>query len=149
MCILNFGHSLSPSKFVLHVYPFLISFMFSWFAYFALKLICFPKYFVGTSLCNFPQIAGRIFSCFEMFCFVGIVLSCLGIFLVFLLLPVSSGLFPRVVLFVQLVSFFPFCPNMFHRFSFVLSFLFVVGDVLSAFPVKFPIKAFCVSVRGF
>ena len=43
-------------------------------------------------------------------------------FLIFLLLPVLSGLFPQVVLLFFVVLRFPFFPFMLQRFFFVLSF---------------------------
>ena len=65
---------------------------------------------------------GRIFfRCFGMSCFICIVLPFVGISLIFLLLPVVSGLFPQVVLLFFLVLPFPFCSNISQRL-FVLSF---------------------------
>ena len=76
-----------------------------------------------------------------MSCFVCIVLSCHDIFLIFLLSQIPSGLFPPVVLFVLLVVLlFLFRSNMFQRSSSVLSFLLVIVDFLSVFPVEFPIQ---------
>ena len=46
----------------------------------------------------------------------------LGIFLIFLLSSVLSGLFPQFVLLFFLVLRFPFCLFMFQRVSFVLLF---------------------------
>ena len=74
-----------------------------------------------------------------MFCYVCIVLTFVDIFLIFILSSVLSGLFPLVLLFF-LVLLPPFCPNMFQRFSFVLSFLPVFVAFLSAFPVEFLIQ---------
>ena len=87
--------------------------------------------------CILPLFAGRIFfRCFGMSYFVCIVLLCLGIILVFLLLPVSSGLFLHVVC---------FSPNLFQLSSSILSFLLLVVGFFSAFPVEFPIQvlSFC------
>ena len=85
-------------------------------------------------------VVGRIFvCCFGMSCFVFIVLFFVDIFLIFLLSPVLSGLFPQVVLLFFLVLPFPFCSNIFLRLSFVLSFWPVFVDILSVFPVEFPI----------
>ena len=99
-----------------------------------------------SSGCIHPVIAGWIFfRCFEMFNFVRVVWFCLDIFLVFLLSPIPSGLFPRVVLFVSLVFLFSFRPSMLLHLSSVLSFLLVVVGFLSAFPVEFLIQvlSFC------
>ena len=115
-------------------------------AIFCSKIVLFPLHpVVGKTLCHLPLLVGRIFSrYFGISWLVCIVLPCLDIFLIFLHSPVISGLFFRVVLSFLHVLRFPFCPNMFQRFSFVLSFLLVV-DFLSAFPVEFPIKvlSFC------
>ena len=69
-------------------------------AIFCSKIILIPLHLVvGMSSCDLPLLADRIFfRCFGMSRFVYIVLPCLDIFLVFLLSPVLSGLFPRVLL---------------------------------------------------
>ena len=80
-----------------------------------------------------------------MSCFVYVVLSRPDIFLIYFLSTVLSDLFPRVILSLLLVLLLSFCLKMLRRFSFVSSFLLVVVDFLSAFPVKFPIQvlSFC------
>ena len=92
---------------------------------------------VGMSLSILLLLAGRIFlRCFGMFCFVSIVWCCLDIFLVFLLSPVPSDWFPRVLLLVLLYELlFAFRPNIFQCFSFLSSVFLVVVDFLSEFPV--------------
>ena len=103
-----------------------------------LKIFLFPCHPVaGMSSCILPLLTGRIFfRYFGMSCFVCIVLSCLDIFLVFLLSPVPSDFFPWFVLFALIVmSLFSFRPNIFQRFSSVLSFFIVVVDFLYVFPV--------------
>ena len=97
------------------------------FAFFML-LIHFSYFAFGFGyvLAPFPLLAGKIFFyCFGMSCFVCIVWSCLSIFLVFLLSPVSSDLSLRVETFVlivllcffsfqHIVAFF-FCLSIFNR----------------------------------
>ena len=64
---------------------------------------------VGMCSCHLPQLVGRIFyRCFGRFCFVCIALPFVDIFLIFLLSPVLSGLFPQVVLLFFLCCFFLF-----------------------------------------
>ena len=61
---------------------------------------------VGKFSCHFPQFVGRIFfRCFEMSCFVCIVLHFVNIFLIFLLSPVLPGLFTEFI-FLMLIFFF-------------------------------------------
>ena len=101
---------------------------------------------VGMYSCILTQLAGWFFHCFWKSWFICIVWSCLTIILAFLLSPVLSGLFPRVVFYVLLlVLFFSFCPNMFQCSPSVLSFSLVVGDFFSVFPVEFTLQAlrFC------
>ena len=70
-------------------------------------------------LTQLPQLVGRIFfCCFGIFCFVCIVLPFFGIFLIFLLSPVLSGLFSQVVLLCFFFWFFFLIPTYF-------SFLFI------------------------
>ena len=70
-------------------------------------LPCHPLF--GMSSYILPLPACRIFfHCFGISCFVCMVLSCLDTFLVFLLSPVPSSLFPRVVF--TCVAFFLFTP---------------------------------------
>ena len=113
----------------------LISYVLS-VAIFCSKIVLFLCHLVvGMSSCILPQLVGRIF-----FIVLGCLIFCIGfpyfdIFFVFLLFLIFSGLFPWVVLPVLL---FPFCPNMFKRFSSVLSFFLAVIDLLSAFLVEFP-----------
>ena len=99
---------------------------------FSSKLFCFFVIRCCMSSCIFPLLFDRIFLAvlFCLYCFILI-----AVFLVFLLSPLSSGLFPLVELFV-------FCPDMFKYSHPVLSFLLVVLDFLSAFRVEFPIQAF-------
>ena len=81
---------------------------------------CFVSFssVVDMSSCVLLQLAGRIFffHCFGMSCFVCIILSCLDIFLVFLLSPVPSDLFPRVVLLFLLGLLFFFSSQHVSRF---------------------------------
>ena len=66
----------------------------------------------------FPLLAGRIFSrCFGVSCFIRIVWSCLGIFLVFFLVPVPSDWLRRAVSSILIVLVCSFRPNIFLRFS--------------------------------
>ena len=74
------------------------------------------------------------FRCFQISCFVNIVLFSFNIILIFLFLPVPSYLFPRVVSYVLIVLVFYFCFNILTRF-FVLVFFIVVVDFLDMFPV--------------
>ena len=106
------------------------------------KIVLFPCHLVvGMSSCILSLLACRILlHCFGISCFVYIVLRCLNIFLIFLLSPVPSGLFPPVVLLVLLVLLYLFCSSMFQCSSSVLSFLLVVVDFLSAFPAEFSIQ---------
>ena len=89
-------------------------------------------------LCHLlPRVETVFFRCFGMSCFVCIVL--LFISLIFFLSPVPYGLFAQVLLLFFLVLPFPFWLSMFQRLSSVLSFWPVFVDVLSTFPVEFPI----------
>ena len=137
MYISAFGPSSGPSNslvilFIHSAFP-LCSFgchIFSKIVRFLLHLV------VGMSSHHLLLVIGRLFfRSFEIFSFVGIILSFFHISLVFLLSPVLFGLFPQVVL---LFFPFPFCSNIFQRL-FVLSFWPVFVDFLSAFPVEFPI----------
>ena len=114
---------------------------FSLLPYFTPELFSFSVHpVVGMCSCHLLQLVGRIFfRCFGMFCFVCIALSFVDSFLIFLLSPVLSDLFPQIVLIFFLVLLFSFCP-MFQRFSFVLTFLSVFKVFISAFPVEFPIQ---------
>ena len=121
MCILAFDPS-SPSN------SFFMLLIHLTFCYILLVIIFCSKivslslhHVAGNSSCHLPLLVGRIFSrCFRISCFVGIVLSCLYIFLIFLLSPVLSGLFPHVIFSFFLMLPFPFCP-IFQRFFSVLS----------------------------
>ena len=98
-------------------------------AIFFSKIVLFPCHpVVVMSLCILPQLASRIsFRCFRMSCLVCIIIFSLSIFLVYLLSPVPSGLFPRVVSFVLIVVLlFSVLPNLFQLSFPVLSFLLVV-----------------------
>ena len=77
---------------------------------------------VGMFLYHLPVVDRIFFRCFEMSSFVCIVLSFVDISLIFLLSPVFSDLFPKVVLLFFFVLPFPFCSYIFLRLSFVLSF---------------------------
>ena len=81
--------------------------MFSWLPYFIPKLFSFSciRLLICFRIISPPPLVGRIFffCCFGMFCLVCIVLLFLDIFLIFLLSPVLSGLFPQVVLLFFLV----------------------------------------------
>ena len=83
---------------------------------FSFKFVLLPFHPVAKSSCIFPLLAGRFFHCLGISRFVWIVWSCLNIFLVFLISPVPSGLFPRVVSFVLIVLFFAFRFNIFPYF---------------------------------
>ena len=73
-------------------------------------------------------------------CFVCIILLFLDIFLIFLLSPVGSGLFPRDILLFFLILFFFFVPTYSSVFSLYYHFFHVVVYFLSVFPVKLIIK---------
>ena len=147
MNISTFGPSSSPSN------SFAILLIDSAFCYVLLVSIFNSKIVqvllhlvVGMFLCHIPQLVARFFvRCFGISCFVCIVLPFVDIFLIFLLFPVFSGLFPQFVLLFFVVLLFLFYTKMFQRFSFVLSFLHVSVDFLSTFPVEFPIQVliFC------
>ena len=112
--------------------------MFSWLPYFTQKLFSFSC--IWLLVCFHvisPNLLVEFSCCFGMFCFVCIVLPFVDIFLIFLLLPVLSGLFPQVVLsfLLLLFLFVPTCSSIFP----VISFLPVFVAFLSAFPVEFPI----------
>ena len=112
-------------------------------AIFCSKIVLFPCHsVVNISSSILPYLLVEFFHCFGKFYFVCIVLSCLDIFLVCLLSPKTSGLFPRVVCYTCAAFF---CPNIFQRFSSVSSFLLVVVNFLYAFPVEFPdqVLRFC------
>ena len=92
--------------------------------------------FVSLSSSILLLLAGRIiFRCFEMSCFVCIVLSCLDTFFVFHLLPVPSDLFPRVFLFF--VVFFFTCVAFFFLFQQTPAFFvcFIIFSCCRSFPV--------------
>ena len=144
-CIFAFGASSSPSN----SFPVLL--IHSAFLLCSLRWhICFK---IVSVLCHLivsmcwsilPLLTdGIFFRCFGMSCYASILISFLDIFLAFLLWPVPSGLFSRVVLFLLLVEKIFFPPYKFRRFTFVLSFFLV--DFLSVFPVEFPIQvlSFC------
>ena len=93
------------SFFKLVAYPF-VFFLFFFFGHLLLVAIFYSEIVqhlfhlvVGMFSYHLPQLVGRIFfRCFGMSCFVCILLPFLDVFLIFLLLPVLSGLFPRAVL---------------------------------------------------
>ena len=105
------------------------------------KIVLLPLHLdVGISWCILSMLASRMFlRCFGMSCFVYCVTLSRYLFnlssfaIIFWFLSCSC-------IDIFLVLLFPFCYNMFRRFSFVLSFLLVVVDFLSAFPVEFPIQ---------
>ena len=136
ICIFLFGLSSSPSN------SFSMLFIHSVFLLCTLRShILFPNCFVflwsslGLFSCILPLLDHRnFFRCFGMSFFLCIVLSCLDIFLDFFLLPVTSGLFPHVVLIVLLIALLSsFRHNLSHRSSSVI--FIVVVDFLSTFPV--------------
>ena len=100
------------------------------------KIFLSPSHPVaGMSSPIFPLIAGRIFNrWFGMSCFVCIVWSRLGIFLVFLLLPVPSDLSLQVVPFFLMVLLFSLNPSIFLCYP-VSVFLFVVINIISVFAI--------------
>ena len=82
----------------------------------------------GMFLCHALPGVGRIsFCCFEMSCFVCIVLPFVDISLISLLSPELSSLFPQVVQLFFLVLSFPFCSHIFQDL-FVLPFWPVCVD---------------------
>ena len=138
MCISAFGpSSLLPCclSIRLFCYVLLVAIFYSDIVWFLLHPV------VRMFWCNLPQLVDRIsFRCFGVSRFVCFILPSLDIFLIFLLSPVLSGLFPQVVLLFFLVLLFLFSYYMFHRFSFILLLLPVFVDFLLAFLVKFPIQ---------
>ena len=111
-------------------YPFGFFIMFSWLPYFSTKLFNFSCIQLLEGIVLSLSLLVRIsFRCCGMSCFVWIVLPFVDIFLIFILSPVLSGLFPQVVLLFFLVLSFRFCPTMSQRFSFVLSFWPVFVDL--------------------
>ena len=117
-CIFAFGPSLIFSSFLPLLLSFRILCYFLYVPIFNAKIVLFPFYSVVVMCwCIQPLLAGNFFCCyFGMSYFVCVVLSCLGIFLVFLLLPVTSDLFPPVILLVFLaVMLFSFFLVMFQR----------------------------------
>ena len=78
-----------------------------------------------------PDVVRILFRCLRTSCFVCIVSPFVDISLIFLLSPVLSGLFHEVVLLFFLVLPFPFCPYIFQRISFVLSFFICVSSRIS------------------
>ena len=133
-CIFALGLSLSSwnSFFILFIHSVL---MFCLLPSYIL-LVFFPSHpVIGMTSLIPPLLAGRIFfRCFGMSCFVCLVWSCLDIFVVFFLPPVTLGLFPRFILFILLASIFLFFSNIIQRFPFVLSFSFFI-DFLSVYSV--------------
>ena len=91
-------------------------------------------------LCHALSIIDRIFfHCFGMSCFVCIVLPFVDIYLVSLLLPEPSGLFPHVVLlFFSRVVFSLLIPQI-PGFSILPFWSVFVDFFLSGFPVELPI----------
>ena len=122
--------------------------MFSSFPYFVPKLFCFlviQLLVCCQALTHYLQVES--FPLFWNFLFGQyFFLSCLDIFLVFLLSPVPSSLISSsCIVCLTCVAFFSFRPNIFLCSSSVLSFLLVVEDFLLAFPVEFPLQvlSFC------
>ena len=124
MSIFAFGPFSSPS----YSFPMLLihsAFLLSSLRSYILHQNCFDSFSSGYYyvLVHFPNLLIEVFSYFGISYFVYIILSCHDIFLVFLLSPVPSGLFPCVVLFVLLVEpLFSFRPSMFQRFFLCLIF---------------------------
>ena len=81
--------------------------MLSSFPYFALKLYCFLVIRLLVCVCIFfPYLLIEFFfRCFGKSCFVCIIWSCLDILFVFLLSPLPSAIFPRIVCFNCCVAF--------------------------------------------
>ena len=142
MSLFAFGPSSSPS----YSFPMLLihsAFLLCSLGCHILLQTCFASFASGCwYVFVLSPLVGRIFSrCFEMSCFFCIVLPCLDTFL--------SSFFRKYLLiyFLNLycIVAFRLCSNNFQRFSFVLSFLLVIVDFLSAFLVEFPIQilSFC------
>ena len=114
---------------------------------FCSNIILFPCHpVIGIFFVHFPLLVGRIFFVVLKYPILSILFYPVSTsFLVFSLSQVTSGSFPRVVLFVLLVLLFSFSSQHISVFSFVLSFLLVVVDFLSTFPIVFPIQVlnFC------
>ena len=114
--------------------------MFSSFPYFALKLL-FPCHsVVSMTSCILSLLASRIFSLFCLYCFI--------LFLYLYSLPTFASTFWFIFLccIVLLGLLFSLHPNMFLCSLSVLSFLLVVVNFLSAFPVEFPIQILSVLI---
>ena len=117
------------------VHPIGFSVMFSSSPYFASNSFASFSFHCWYAFVYFPPTGRIFFRCFWIFCFVRIFLSYLAIFLTFLLSPEISDLSPLVVSFVLTVLLCFFRPNIFSRFSSVVTFLLIVVDFLSVFPV--------------
>ena len=149
MSISAFELSSSPSNsfamLLIHSFGFFFFFFFFVFLFFCYVLFVAIFYsrivqflfhlVVGMCSCHLPQLVGRIFfRCFGKFCFACIVLLFVDIFLIFLLSPELSGLFPQVL---TLLFFFN---HVSAFFFYSIVFVCFRRFFLSAFPVEFPIQ---------
>ena len=138
MCIFAFGPSLSTSNFFPHVaYLFSFSVMFSSLPYFAPKLFCF--FIIRLLVCLRAISLCLLVELFSLFWNVLFCLYCFILSQYLFSLPsfASSFWFISSSCFIcfTCVAFFYSCPNIFQCFPLVFSFLLVVIDFLSAFPV--------------
>ena len=124
--IFTFGPSSSSSNSFPYVtYPFGFSVMFPTFPYFTQKLFCFLV--ICLLVCLRPFFPNLLVEFFFVVLehpvlSVFFLKSCLDMFLFFFLSPVSSGLFPRVILFVLLALLYAFRSKLFQRSSSVIIF---------------------------
>ena len=134
MCFSAFRPSSSPSN-SLVVSSRLFCYVF-WLTYFFSKIVRFPlNPVVGSFSRHLLPVVGRIFfRCFGMSCFVCIVLPFVDIFLIFLLSPVISGLFPQVVQLFFLMLLFLFVPTysdvflLFHHLACFRRFFYLLSS---------------------
>ena len=128
LVLLSYRLSIQPFH-----YAFLVAIFSSQIVRFLWRLV------VGMFLCHALPIVDRIFfRCFGMSWLVFMVLPFVDIFLVYLLSPEPSGIFPQVVQLFFLVWYFPFSSHIFQDLS-VLPFWPVFVDFLSGFPVELPV----------
>ena len=138
-CVFSFFESFYLFYHVAYSFGFFV--MFSWLSCLLQNCSAFLASGCWYVSCHLLSLVGRIyFRCFRMFCFVCVVLPFLDIFLIFLLSPKFSGLFPQVVLLFFSGAAFSFSSQHVPAiFLYFIVFAFFVA-FLSAFPVKFPIQ---------